>query len=873
MMRGLLYGLVVVLLVGVLVECCTSPASAQETVYADKVAIGTFTATTSPLTIVGLPTIGAAGVLLRLDTGGKIGIGALLDTEIPAMGVPILFTGAAAPPSAGTRSTGTRLVLSPAVAVGTNFYDHAIGIDDNTTWGSVPTSTVGRWAFYANDTARAAAAVPAQTANHLVAELTGSRIFMPGASFAGSLGLFNRKWGTVYGGELNIETLVLQDTLASTNGRQIIGVSASVLTRDFLAVMSTDPWIHVKHPAFRAGDIAMLESAGKVEWLAVLSNAVDCRNNVAGTQGCQYGTGQDYGYSVTRNLDGSGLSTFYAGDTVLNTGAPGDGMLDLYAQRSSTSTGYPGYVLSDRPQAYYRMNGTTGLSGTGGGGDLAMIDASGNGYNGTVPGGLSWQRQLTSLVGTIPADPAFLTGGAYLPGGNGYFVVPRPAASPSFAGDLTVEFITFWDGVAGAFNWILYTGAVTGGNIGVGDGVVVLYFGNTAGTVNVDWQGIAPAGCTLAANAITHIALTRNQYSREVICYKNGVEVGRTPYAATPAPVTGTGDLLVGNSFPGVLDEVAIWNRVLPADRIAAHYGRRASNSTSTGNALAAGPSVAVRIRPPGVSPTYSNIVTRAVFGNLLGDYGYTTTTYGMALGDPAGANLVATGTTFAFRNGVTPTLVMQGDSFAMGSPVPTALNTGTGLWFSRLDDVGGPNATFRVGNPTGSVVRFDGATLLIREQGITWDSTGLTLLASPDFSGSGRVIRWNTTVSPTYGVRIMEYTPENALLIMRDQGDINLATGFFIGPSANLILRTTGAASTALLRGQQVSIESGSAAPVDFRMNVPIADATKPAANVIVRGGSPIQWLYLSGFSGTKSVGGCTMTFQTGILTASTCP
>ena len=880
---------------------CLVPAgaAAQETVYADKVAIGTFTATTSPLTVVGLPGTGATGGILRTGTGGLIGTGPLVVGDIPGVftqsdanetitgawtftngltsGAPIVFGTAVAPPTSTTRSVGTRLVLYPNVNVppGSPNYDFAIGMDSGTAWFSVPNSIGTRWAFYADDTDRAEDAVPPQAPNHLVAELTASRIFMPGAGYAGSLGLFNRKWGTVYGGELNIETLVLQDTLASTNGRQIIGVSASVLTLDLIPAAT---WIHVKHPAFRAGDIVLLESAGKVEWLAILSTTIDCRNTVAGTQPCDV-PGDDYAYTVTRNLDGSGLSTFYAGDTVFNTGAPGDGMLDLYAQRSSTSTGYAGYVLSDRPQAYYRMNGVTGATGVGGGGDLTMVDASGNGHDGAVPGGLTWSRPFAALVGTVNADPAFLTGGAPLPGGTGYFVVPRPAASPNFAGDLTIEFLAVWDGSAG-FTWVLYTGALTGGNLAVSNGTVILYFGDMGGA----FQQISPAGCTLTSNVTTHIALTRSQHSREIRCYKNGAEVGRSPYAATPAPIVGTGDLSVGNSFPGYLDEIAIWNRVLPPDRIAAHYGRRLSNSTSTGNALAAGPSVAVKIRN---SAAYNDLVPRAVFGNLLGDYGFTTTTYGLALGNPAGANLIATGTTFAFRDGTTETLVMQGDHFAMGDPAPTGLDTGIGLWFAYNNG----NPTFRVGNPDGSRLRWDGTNLSLGTDDVTIDSRGITMNSTGPPVADERRFQFLTSCGGAAGAPYMQGYTEVTSTILNIEApyvagcipQVRLAAGAFFATGAADIRLTVNSSTSSTVAIQAMTTTELYAPRIIMGASPSVGSTILPPApaadfHVVVQhqvtGAAQIgQITRFSGLHGSYSLGGCTWLFYAGIVVSATCP
>ena len=85
-LRIFLGALVFVLVLGSLVHYCAGVASAQETVYADKVAVGTPypTPTVSPLTVTGLPT-GQSGAILRAGTAGLIGTGPLVIGDIPGV--------------------------------------------------------------------------------------------------------------------------------------------------------------------------------------------------------------------------------------------------------------------------------------------------------------------------------------------------------------------------------------------------------------------------------------------------------------------------------------------------------------------------------------------------------------------------------------------------------------------------------------------------------------------------------------------------------------------------------------------------------------------------------------------------------------------
>lgn len=78
--------------------------------------------------------------------------------------------------------------------------------------------------------------------------------------------------------------------------------------------------ISVKHNQMDAGDIAYAEAAGSVEFFGVISGPV--------------GASSPYTYEVSRNLDGSGINSWNAGDAIFNTGVAGDGFIDLYSYSS-----------------------------------------------------------------------------------------------------------------------------------------------------------------------------------------------------------------------------------------------------------------------------------------------------------------------------------------------------------------------------------------------------------------------------------------------------------------------------------------------------------------------------------------------------------
>jgi len=72
------------------------------------------------------------------------------------------------------------------------------------------------------------------------------------------------------------------------------------------------------------------------------------------------------------------------------------------------------------------------------------------------------------------------------------------------------------------------------------------------------------------ANAWYHVACTYDGNNK--ICYVNGNEIGREAVSGSMNPDTESGFIRIGYQFEGSMDEVAIYNRALTTDEIAAHY-------------------------------------------------------------------------------------------------------------------------------------------------------------------------------------------------------------------------------------------------------------------------------------------------------------
>ena len=127
-----------------------------------------------------------------------------------------------------------------------------------------------------------------------------------------NLGTLQKKWLTLHAAELWVETLVAQNTIATIGGRILVGPTTT-LTADLNDVSTT---ISVEHNQMVEGDVAYMEADGKVEFMYIAS----------GPSG-----GGPYTYTVVRAIDPTPANDWFAGDAVFNTGAGGNGFIDLYS--------------------------------------------------------------------------------------------------------------------------------------------------------------------------------------------------------------------------------------------------------------------------------------------------------------------------------------------------------------------------------------------------------------------------------------------------------------------------------------------------------------------------------------------------------------
>jgi hypothetical protein len=190
-----------------------------------------------------------------------------------------------------------------------------------------------RLSYDASPTARADLRVGAggnltvQPTGHLVLNPDGA-VVRPETSYATDLGTLQRKWLSIHGAELWVETLVAQNTIATIGGRVLVGPTTQ-LVEDLESAATA---IRVKYNNLTAGDTVYMEADGKVEFMAVVSGPTEAWPG-------------PYTYQVTRNLDGTGANDWAAGDAVFNTGRAGSGFMDLYSF-SSMSDVPPAYVYT-----------------------------------------------------------------------------------------------------------------------------------------------------------------------------------------------------------------------------------------------------------------------------------------------------------------------------------------------------------------------------------------------------------------------------------------------------------------------------------------------------------------------------------------------
>lgn len=371
---------------------------------------------------------------------------------------------------------------------------------------------------------------------------------LPVTTYGTNLGSVNKKFLSIWAAELNIETLVAQDVMATIGGR--ITVAPTNVLVGALTTGATS--MTVKYNNLANGDRVYMESGGKIEFMAITSSA-------GGSAGA-------YTYSITRDLDGSGANPWDAGDAILNTGQTGNGFIDIYSTRgikAGTEIG-PSLVGNVRNSSTYNdwsarwaLGNLNGLYGYGTntygaafgvpGGARVTIDPT-NGIR--IYGGDNDEKVTIDTAGNATFDGSVTVG-------TGRNMIRNPDCKVStqdwiqtnntgltetFAGPWTSG---TWDlGGNGNDCYVSVSGTPTAGT------VTDVYGGGTAGTIN----GLSvKAGQKYEASVYVGIHRAGNSYALIQFFNSANALVGTSAAGNVCTAATAGGNALAGYCRTGVI--------------------------------------------------------------------------------------------------------------------------------------------------------------------------------------------------------------------------------------------------------------------------------------------------------------------------------
>jgi hypothetical protein len=243
---------------------------------------------------------------------------------------------------------------------------------------------------------------------------------------------------------------------------------------------------------------------------------------------------------------------------------------------------YQATVLANGPLMYLRFEETSGA---------ACVDSSGFGHNGTAAGTFT-RNVATGLAGfdigitfggttsdfvSVPSSSAL-----NITGNVTYEAVIKPASLPAAA-----CIIDRGDDSGAAYGYSMVLKST---------GQLVLTDSEFARTY------ASTTGGAISAGTLYHVVLTSTPGGGAYAAYINGV-VNNTGVSAVALPGGVTSPLHIGiavtrgtpvQPFPGLIDEVAIYNKILSASDVAAHWAARNTAASSGGSAILKPP-------PPGL--------------------------------------------------------------------------------------------------------------------------------------------------------------------------------------------------------------------------------------------------------------------------------
>ncbi len=192
----------------------------------------------------------------------------------------------------------------------------------------------------------------------------GNAVFDPAGLFVNPLsnyktnvGTINKKYLSLHVAEIWAETLVAASVMATIGGRVVVAPTtvliadfpsgcglldflmesgSPIITEDSNNLVLQQVNVDVKHNQMAANDIIYTEGYNPT----LIDGGPITRVEFIGVTGAASAITGGFRYEVSRNLDGTGENSWYAGDALLNTGNVGNGFIDIYSESGVSNPNY-----------------------------------------------------------------------------------------------------------------------------------------------------------------------------------------------------------------------------------------------------------------------------------------------------------------------------------------------------------------------------------------------------------------------------------------------------------------------------------------------------------------------------------------------------